>query len=78
DFVVANGENTAAGAGITGKIAKRLLESGVDGITLGDHVWDQKTFVTDIDSLEAFVVRRIFMKIARERIILFWKKGAFD
>ncbi len=48
DFVVANGENSAAGAGITGAICKTLLESGVDAITLGDHVWDQKLFETEI------------------------------
>ncbi|MEW6019738.1 MAG: YmdB family metallophosphoesterase, partial [Pseudomonadota bacterium] len=33
DFVVANGENAAAGAGITRKIAERLLSGGVDVIT---------------------------------------------
>ena len=37
DFVIANAENVAAGAGITGKLAKSILESGVDAITLGDH-----------------------------------------
>ncbi len=52
DFVIANAENAAAGAGITGLIAKTLLESGVDAITLGDHVWDQKGFETDIASLD--------------------------
>ncbi|MDQ5977410.1 MAG: 2,3-cyclic-nucleotide 2-phosphodiesterase [Verrucomicrobiota bacterium] len=52
DFVIANAENAAAGAGITGLIAKTLLESGVDAITLGDHVWDQKGFETDIVGLE--------------------------
>ncbi len=52
DFVVANAENAAAGAGITGKIVNRLLESGVDGITLGDHVWDQRGFSTEIESLK--------------------------
>lgn len=52
DFVVANGENSAAGAGITASICKTLLESGVDAITLGDHVWDQKGFETDIAGLE--------------------------
>ncbi len=51
DFVIANAENAAAGAGITGLIAKTLLESGVDAITLGDHVWDQKGFETDIVAL---------------------------
>jgi metallophosphoesterase (TIGR00282 family) len=42
DFVVANGENAANGAGITSKIARRLLEGGVDVITTGNHVWRQK------------------------------------
>lgn len=52
DFVIANAENAAAGAGITATIAKTLLESGVDAITLGDHVWDQKGFESDIVGLE--------------------------
>jgi metallophosphoesterase (TIGR00282 family) len=52
DFVIANGENSAAGAGITGSICKSLLEAGVDVITLGDHVWDQKGFETEIISLD--------------------------
>ncbi len=52
DFVVANAENAAAGAGITALIARTLLESGVDAITLGDHVWDQKGFEADIGGLE--------------------------
>lgn len=51
DFVIANGENAAAGAGITSIIAGTLLESGVDALTLGDHVWDQKGFETDIVGL---------------------------
>lgn len=42
DFVVVNGENSAGGRGITGKIAIDLLRSGVAVITTGDHVWDQK------------------------------------
>lgn len=48
DFVIANGENAAAGAGITGSIAKSILESGVDAITLGDHVWDQRGWENEI------------------------------
>ena len=52
DFVVANAENAAAGAGITGGLARELLTAGVDVITLGDHVWDQKSFDAEIDSLE--------------------------
>lgn len=52
DFVIANGENAAAGNGITGPIARSLLETGVDAITLGDHVWDQRGWETDITRIE--------------------------
>jgi metallophosphoesterase (TIGR00282 family) len=52
DFVIANGENAAAGNGITGTIARTLLESGVDAITLGDHVWDQRGWETEITQIE--------------------------
>lgn len=52
DLVIANGENAAAGAGITGKIVRQLVEGGVDGFTLGDHAWDQKLFVEEIEALE--------------------------
>ncbi len=41
DFVIANGENAAAGRGLTPKIAIDLLRAGVAVITTGDHVWDQ-------------------------------------
>lgn len=52
DFVIANGENAAAGAGITGTIAKSILENGVDAITLGDHVWDQRGWEHEITQIE--------------------------
>ncbi|MBA4138605.1 MAG: hypothetical protein C0518_14970 [Opitutus sp.] len=52
DFVIANAENSAAGAGINGTIAKTLLEAGVDALTLGDHVWDQKGWENEIASFE--------------------------
>jgi hypothetical protein len=45
DVVVANGENSAGGAGITSKTADEILSSGVDIITSGDHLWDQKEVV---------------------------------
>ena len=37
DMIIANGENAAGGAGITGKTAEELKKAGVDAITLGDH-----------------------------------------
>jgi hypothetical protein len=42
DFVVANGENAAAGFGITGDIADVLFGYGIDVMTSGNHVWDKK------------------------------------
>ncbi len=39
DFAIVNGENAADGRGITPRIADRLLESGADVVTLGNHVW---------------------------------------
>jgi metallophosphoesterase (TIGR00282 family) len=42
DFVIANGENSAGGSGITHKTAEEIFSAGVDVITSGDHLWDQK------------------------------------
>ncbi|HHU53287.1 MAG TPA: YmdB family metallophosphoesterase [Clostridiaceae bacterium] len=45
DFVFCNGENSAGGLGITASTAGELLSSGVDGITLGNHIWSQKIWL---------------------------------
>ena len=37
-----NGENAADGAGITPRLADRLLAAGADAITLGNHVWRRR------------------------------------
>ena len=42
DLVVANGENSASGFGITPKIADDLLHGGIDVLTGGNHSWDRK------------------------------------
>ena len=49
DFVVLNGENAAAGFGITGKICRAFYDAGVDVITTGNHVWDQREIITYIN-----------------------------
>ena len=46
DFVVVNGENAAGGFGITGAIADDMFDEGVDVITTGNHIWDQREIVT--------------------------------
>jgi metallophosphoesterase (TIGR00282 family) len=45
DLVIANGENSAGGSGITLRTAAELFDAGVDIITSGDHLWDQKEVV---------------------------------
>jgi calcineurin-like phosphoesterase len=42
DVVIANGENSAGGSGITKRTADEIFAAGVDVITSGDHLWDQK------------------------------------
>jgi metallophosphoesterase (TIGR00282 family) len=42
DFTVVNVENAAGGFGVTASIADDLLGMGVDVLTTGNHVWDQK------------------------------------
>jgi metallophosphoesterase (TIGR00282 family) len=50
DFVIVNGENAATnGVGITEEITKKFFESGVDVITTGNHVWDQKETLEHIE-----------------------------
>lgn len=49
DFVVANGENSAGGFGITDKIYRELREMGIDVITSGNHIWDKKEVYQVID-----------------------------
>ncbi len=50
DFVIVNGENAAdQGVGITEKISNDFFNSGVDVITTGNHVWDQKEALSYID-----------------------------
>ncbi|MGA1194371.1 MAG: TIGR00282 family metallophosphoesterase [Kiritimatiellia bacterium] len=56
DVIVVNGENAAAGRGITPTLATELLDAGADVVTLGDHAWDQKEMIPFID-LEPRVIR---------------------
>jgi len=50
DFVIANGENAAAGSGITSALADEIFSYGVDVITSGDHIWKRKEMVEELGS----------------------------
>lgn len=55
DVVIANGENAAAGRGITQKIYQQLLQVGVDVITMGNHTWDNKDIFEFIDEADYLI-----------------------
>src|SRR5215475_16105998 len=44
-LVIANGENSAAGFGITPPLAEDLFELGIDVITTGNHIWDKREII---------------------------------
>lgn len=56
DVVIANAENAAGGSGLTPAIYRSLMGAGVDGITLGDHVFKRKEIVPILSS-ESNIVR---------------------
>lgn len=49
DFVIANGENSADGMGITSKIFEDLKSSGVNIVTMGNHTWGKKDIFSFIE-----------------------------
>lgn len=51
DFIIANAENAAAGYGLTKKLADELFGTGIDALTTGNHVWDQKELLSNIADL---------------------------
>jgi metallophosphoesterase (TIGR00282 family) len=55
DVVVANGENSAGGSGITVGTAGEIFSAGVDIITSGDHLWDQKEVMELLANERRFV-----------------------
>jgi metallophosphoesterase (TIGR00282 family) len=56
DVVIANAENAAGGSGLTPEIYRDLIAAGVDGITLGDHVYRRREILPVLDR-EANIVR---------------------
>ncbi len=52
DLVIANGENSAAGFGITPALAEELFELNIDVITTGNHVWDKREIVDYFQMVE--------------------------
>lgn len=56
DMVVANGENSAGGVGITKKVLDEIVAAGVDVVTSGNHIWDKKEIFQFINQ-EPYLIR---------------------
>lgn len=67
DVVIANGENAAAGRGITRSIYNDLLQMGVDMITMGNHTWDNKDIFDFIETADYLIRPANFSKDAPGR-----------
>jgi 2',3'-cyclic-nucleotide 2'-phosphodiesterase len=52
DLVIANGENAAAGFGITPTLAEELFEIGIDVLTSGNHIWDKREVIAYFESAD--------------------------
>ncbi len=55
DAVVVNAENAADGSGLRCKDYRRLIDSGIDGITLGDHVYKKREIIEILESSENII-----------------------
>jgi metallophosphoesterase (TIGR00282 family) len=51
DLVIANGENASGGFGLTSDGARELFNAGVDVITSGNHIWDQKEVLSALNDM---------------------------
>lgn len=55
DLIIANGENSAGGIGITKEVAAELYNMGIDIITTGNHIWDKKEIFDFIEAEERLI-----------------------
>jgi 2',3'-cyclic-nucleotide 2'-phosphodiesterase len=54
-FCIVNAENAADGAGLTPKLAERILRAGADAITLGNHTWRRQEIIPYLDESDRVV-----------------------
>ena len=57
DFVIANGENIAAGKGMTMGKYQEMTEAGIDYFTSGNHIWNNDDMVANLDKMSVHVLR---------------------
>jgi len=57
DFVVANGENLAAGKGMTYNKYQEMIDIGIDYFTSGNHIWNNKDIIKHLDDEKVKIIR---------------------
>jgi len=57
DYVIAQGENSAGGFGITKKTSNDFFQSGVNVITSGNHIWDKPDIFEELDRINSKILR---------------------
>jgi metallophosphoesterase (TIGR00282 family) len=55
DLVSVNVENAAGGFGMTKDVYHELVEMGIDVLTSGNHIWDKKEFIPELDRLDRII-----------------------
>ncbi|WP_436714753.1 TIGR00282 family metallophosphoesterase [Roseiconus lacunae] len=55
DYVIANAENAADGSGLLPKQFDTLIDNGVDGVTLGDHIFRRKDIISSLQKSDRIV-----------------------
>ncbi len=74
DMVIANGENASGGFGLTPETAEEMFEQGVDVITSGNHIWDQKEILPILEEEVLPILRPLnYPQGAPGRGFLVWK-----
>lgn len=57
DFVVANGENATEIHGLSSTDAQKILDAGVDLITMGNHTWSKRDLYAFLDANPEKIIR---------------------
>jgi metallophosphoesterase (TIGR00282 family) len=74
DVVIANSENAASGLGLTPDCAEELLDSGIDVLTSGNHIWEYKEIFPYLDSDRPILRPLNYPRGVPGRGYLIWKE----
>lgn len=55
DVCIVNGENAAAGLGLSKTLAQEIFDYGVDAITMGNHTWSKRDLISGIEDFPALI-----------------------